>query len=94
MDNMKLVHTSNIGDLVICDFCNKDGKLSKGGVMIGSHAVCGDCSEKNNYYSKDYKYNNEIDEVFDINKTFQQNVLDYRKKKTGSSDGICRILTW
>ena len=44
MDNMKLVHTSNIGDLVICDFCNKDGKLSKVGVIIGSHSVCGDGS--------------------------------------------------
>ena len=53
MDNMKLVHSSNVGELVVCDFCNKGGKLSKGGVVIGSNAVCGDCSDKNGYYDDD-----------------------------------------
>ena len=94
MDNMKLVHSSNVGELVVCDFCNKDGKLSKGGVMIGSNEVCGDCSAKNGYYDDDYKYADEIDEFFDKNKTFHENVCDFRKKTTGTSDGLIKIYTW
>ena len=35
-DNEKLVYSQNLGDL--------DGKDSVGGVMIGSYAICGDCS--------------------------------------------------
>ena len=89
MDNMKVVHSSNLGDTVICDFCNADGSISKGGVMIGSNAVCGDCCDKYNYYN-----DKEVDEVFDREKTFQENVCDYRKKTTGTSDGIMQILTW
>ena len=65
----------NYGEVVACDFCNY-GEESKGGVLIGSYAVCGDCSEKRGYY-KDEKSNS---------KTFKQNVLDYRKKEYGSSD--------
>ena len=45
-DKAQVVHTQNMGDLVICDFCNSDGKYSTGGVMIGSSAVCGKCCEK------------------------------------------------
>ena len=94
MNNMKLMHSSNVGELVVCDFCNKDGKLSKGGVVIGSNAVCGDCSDKNGYYDDDYKYADEIEEFFDKNKTFQENVCDFRKRKTGTSDGVIKIYTW
>ena len=61
MDNMKVVHSANLGDTVICDFCNADGLLSKGGVVIGSNAVCGDCCDKYDYYN-----DKEVDEVFDI----------------------------
>ena len=89
MDNMKIVHSANLGDTVICDFRNADGSISKGGVMIGSNAVCGDCCDKYDYYN-----DKEVDEVFDREKTFQENVCDYRKKKTGTSDGIMQILTW
>ena len=89
MDNMKVVHSANLGDTVICDFCNADGSISKGEVMIGSNAVCGDCCDKYNYYN-----DKEVDEVFDREKTFQENVCDYRKKTTGTSDGIMQILTW
>ena len=89
MDNMKVVHSANLGDTVVCDFYNADGSLSKGGVMIGSNAVCGDCCDKYNYYN-----DKEVDEVFDRDKTFQENVCDYRKRTTGTSDGIMQILTW
>ena len=77
----EIVH--NYGDVVACDFCNY-GEESKGGVLIGSYAVCGDCSEKRGYYKDET--NAEIDLVFDNSKTFKQNVLDHRKKEHGSSN--------
>lgn len=85
------MNSINIGDLVVCDFCNGDGKNTKGGVMIGSYAVCGMCSEINNYYDKEHENAHEIDEIFDKNKTFQLNVLEYRKKTYGTNDGIIEI---
>ena len=93
-DDMKLIHSSNIGDIVICDGCNADGKESNGGAIIGSSAYCGKCCEKYGYDKKDYKYADEIDEIMDKSKTFQQNVLGFRKRMTGSSDGITRMYTW
>ena len=93
-DNAKLVHSQNIGDIVVCDFCNGDGKDSVGGVMIGSNAVCGKCCEKNNYYDAEHKYADEIDLVFSQDKTSQENVLEYRKQQTGSSDGKISFYTW
>ncbi len=92
--NRIVVHEQNVGDLVVCDFCNGDGKLSKGGVLIGSNAICGDCSDKNGYYKADYEYKDEISKVFDKDKTFQENVLEHRKETYGSSDGIIQISTW
>ena len=93
-DKAKLAHSQNLGDLVICDFCNGDGKDSVGGVVIGSYAICGDCSEKNIYYDSEYKNADEIDIIFSQDKTFQENVLEYRKQQTGSSDGIMSFYTW
>lgn len=87
-------YTQNIGDVVVCDFCNDDGKLSKGGVLIGSNAVCGKCSQKNGYYKSDYEYRHEISRFFDKRKLFQKNVLEYRKEAYGSSDGIIQISSW
>jgi hypothetical protein len=82
-----MVQEINIGTQVLCDFCN-GGANSMGGVMLGSYAVCGQCCERNDYYNTD---NDEIDEVFDRNKTFKINVLERRKRTTGSSDGIITI---
>ena len=84
----------NNGEVVVCDFCNDEGTLSKGGVLIGSYAVCGKCSEKNKYYDKDHENADEIDRIFDKEKTFQQNVLEYRKEAYGTSDAITQIYTW
>ncbi len=94
LDNATLVHTQNLGDLVVCDFCNLDGKESTGGVMIGSNAVCGKCCEKHNYYDTEHENADEIDLVFSQDKTFQENVLEYRKQQNGSSDGIMSFYTW
>tara|TARA_B100000700_G_C14231611_1_gene483881 strand:+ start:107 stop:403 length:297 start_codon:yes stop_codon:yes gene_type:complete len=85
MDEM--MQKISIGTQVFCDFCN-GGADTKGGVMLGSYAVCGNCCERNGYY--DTK-SDEIDEVFDKNKTFKVNVLDRRKRTTGSSEGIITI---
>ena len=79
--------TFNYGEVVCCDFCN-EGEESKGGVLIGSHAVCGTCCDKNGYYEDD----DEIDLTFDKDKTFKQNVLEYRKKVYGTSDAIVTII--
>jgi len=91
---MHIVHEQNIGEVVVCDFCNADGKDSKGGVLIGSNAICGTCSNKNGYYKPDYEYKDEIKRFFDKRKLFQTNVLEYRKEAYGSSDGMVQILTW
>lgn len=85
------VETNNYGEVVCCDFCNQ-GEESKGGVLIGSHAICGTCCDKNGYYEDDYKYKDEIDLTFDKDKTFKQNVLEYRKKTYGTSDAIVTII--
>ena len=87
----KDVEQTNYGEVVCCDFCNQ-GEESKGGVMIGSNAVCGTCCESKGYYKDDYKYKDEIDLIFDKDKTFKQNVLEYRKKTYGTSDLIVTII--
>ena len=37
-----------LGDTVICDICNKDwtGDDTSGGILVGSYAVCPDCTPK------------------------------------------------
>ena len=82
--------STNYGEVVACDFCN-GGEESAGGVMMGSYAVCGDCSEKNGYYKNSYQYKDEIDEFFDTEKTFRDNVLEYRQKVYGTRDLIQTI---
>ena len=92
-------HTSaydeiNTYDTVICDGCNGPyGDNINGGVIIGSSAYCGECADKYHYYSSNYEHKHEINEFMDLNKSFKDNVLEYRKRKTGSSDGIMRIFT-
>ena len=77
----------NIGDDVYWDYCNSDGEDSYGGVLIGSNAVCGHCCEDNGYCDDDYKYKDEISEYFSKVNTFKENVLDFRKRTTGRTDG-------
>ena len=85
------METINIGDFVCCDFCNSNGEDSKGGVMIGSHAVCGLCCEKHGYNKPDYIHKDEISEIFPKDKTFKENVLIYRLRTTGTIEGEITI---
>jgi hypothetical protein len=93
-DGAKLVNVINSGDTVCCDGCNGPyGDNVNGGVIIGHSAYCGECADKYRYYSSDYEHKHEINEFMDLNKSFKDNVLEYRKRTTGSSDGIMRIFT-
>ena len=93
-DGAKLVEVINSGDTVCCDGCNGPyGDNINGGVIIGSSAYCGECADKYHYYSSNYEHKHEINEFMDLNKSFKDNVLEYRKRTTGSSDGIMRIFT-
>ena len=85
--------TNNYGEVVACDFCNL-GEETRGGVLIGSHAVCGDCCDKHGYDKKEYKYSNEVDVIFDKEKTFRDNVLEYREKAYGTRAAIQTIISW
>lgn len=80
----------NGGDVVICDFCN-GGDETMGGVLIGSSAVCGDCTDRYGYDKEGYKYANEVSEIFDKERSFKDNVLGYRLKTYGTSDAITII---
>ena len=91
---MKEIYSNNAGEVVVCDGCNDDGKLSKGGVLIGSSAFCGKCTSRNKWDQPDYEYANEVTKIFNKEKTFHQNVLDYRLKTYGSSDLTVQILSW
>ena len=93
-DDMVLVEQSNFGDVVCCDGCNGPyGDNMNGGAIIGSSAYCGECCDKYGYYSQNYEYADEIDEILDKKRTFKENVLDFRKRMTGSSDAVMRIYT-
>ena len=93
-DGAKLVDVINSGDTVCCDGCNGPyGDNINGGVIIGHSAYCGECADKYHYCSSDYEHKHEINEFMDLNKSFKDNVLEYRKRTTGSSDGIMRIFT-
>ena len=85
------METINIGDFVCCDFCNSDGEDSHGGVLVGSNAICGICCEKHGYNKPDYKYKDEVSEVFPKDKTFKENVLTYRLRTTGTTEGEITI---
>ena len=83
----------NGGDVVICDVCN-GGDETMGGVIVGSSAVCGDCTDRYGYDKEDYEYANEVSEVFDKERSFKDNVLEYRLKVYGTSDAITVIKTF
>ena len=87
------VTVSNYGEVVACDFCN-GGEESMGGTVIGSYAICGDCSSERGYTKSSYEYKDEIDVIFDDEKTFRNNVLEYREKRYGTRDAISTITTF
>lgn len=84
---------SNYGEVVCCDGCNGPyGANMNGGALIGSYAMCGECCDKYGYDKPDYKYEDEVDEVWDKEQTFVQNVLDYRQKTYGTKDLITTFI--
>ncbi len=97
MSGLKPVYSQaeshNYGQVVCCDGCNGPyGDNVNGGALIGSSAMCGECCDKYGYDKPDYKYSDEVDEVWDKEKTFKQNVLDYRTKTYGTPDLITTFI--
>jgi|TARA_R110000824_G_scaffold98780_5_gene235513 hypothetical protein len=91
----KLIHVDNFGEVVVCDGCNGPyGDNLMGGVIIGRSAYCGECSDKYGYTKPDYEFADEVDEIMNNNETFNENVLQFRERITGSRDGIQKIYTW
>ena len=46
------------------------------------------------YYKPDYKYKDEVSEVWDKDKTFHDNVIDYRQRVYGTKDLIVKITSF
>ena len=72
MDEIK-VDIMDIGNTVVCDFCNDDytDSTSQGGCLIGSYAVCPKCT-------KDIKDLGDIDQFCPPDTEFRKWVLDLR----------------
>lgn len=80
--------TINGGGVVLCDVCNRDGDEPgcNGGGLVGSYAVCPECLAK-----IEKEYPTEIEAKFDPEKSFGDNVRDYRRQVYGTSDCIIEI---
>lgn len=78
----------DIGDAVVCDFCNADYTDSEesGGVLIGSFAVCPRCAP-DALRSAD-KHGEPVDAVCPPDKSFKEWVLELR-----GGDNTIRITT-
>ena len=63
----------DIGDTVVCDFCNDDYTESEeqGGCLIGSYAICPKCE-------KEVEHREEIDQLCPKDTQFRKWVLDLR----------------
>ena len=49
------VINNNYGEVVVCDGCNGPyGKNIKGGALVGSYAMCGECCDRYSYDKPDY----------------------------------------
>lgn len=72
----------DVGDSVICDFCDKDftGEEISGGLIFTSNAVCPDCSPRQLNTIRGYNEERFIKAYCPENKSFHQFVLDYRKR--------------
>jgi hypothetical protein len=107
---MNIEYVDNHGKIVICDFCNADGdavdgegnSTNMGGMLMGSHAVCGRCCEKNEYILSDGTLNmahfegEPVDNIriLDANKSFGDNVRAWRKEVHGTEDAISSFITF
>ena len=79
----------DIGDTVVCDFCNADYTDSDewGGVLIGSYAVCPACAPAAMHKAE--KYGEPVDAVCPPDKSFKEWVLELR-----GGDNTIRISSW
>lgn len=76
----------NAGDLVLCDICNCDGDEGQmGGAIVGESALCQMCFESTTIVDFDDVI------VMSPEKSFGDNVREYRKKVYGTSDCISVI---
>ena len=79
---MQLIDSVDIGDEVICDYCNRTiTDDDKDGCFVGSYAVCPDCAKDirvDQYLDKDIEF---------VSGSFRQAVL---KRRNGNN----RIEIW
>lgn len=75
----------DVGDIVICDICNKDFSNSdeSGGFVFGSYGYGPCCAEKGLQSIKSFNEEKYIVAVCPQDKSFKQFIIDYRKE-TGS----------
>lgn len=72
-DGMKLTSVIDVGESVVCDFCNDDFTESEetGGALIGSYAICPKCTAG-------VKHKEEIDICCPAGTQFRKWVLQLR----------------
>jgi len=70
------------GNVVLCDFCNKDyteDNVSVGGILFSGHAVCPDCLPEFLKGIKKYKEEKFVQATAKENETFRDFVYRIRK---------------
>ncbi len=79
----------DIGDAVVCDFCNLDYTDSDehGGVLVSSYAVCPRCAPTT--IENAHKYNEPVDAFCPEDKSFKEWVLELR-----GGDNTIRITSY
>lgn len=90
----------NAGKVVLCDYCNADaesleGEDSLGGGLVHSSALCPACyTEAVKRCKQEYPEEMKYFSPFPADKTFYQNVLDYRKEHYGNDDLVITFTSW
>lgn len=76
-DNMKVINI-NPGNVVLCDLCNEDFTTStkSGGMLIGSKAICPNCTPRIEYSVKEYNEESSVKARCPENKSFADWVRD------------------
>jgi hydrogenase maturation factor HypF (carbamoyltransferase family) len=77
---MKLAYYKNLGDIVLCDFCNDDYTVSDdtGGLIFGSKAVCPNCTPKLSADAKRYNEEHFIKARCKPDQSFADFVREFR----------------
>ena len=77
------IEKSSIGDNVFCDLCGVENSHKLGGSIVGSYALCPDCTKK--FEPR------EIDRHLNPEMTFKDNVLILRIETNGTKEGISTL---